>query len=212
MDWSDARQRMVDEQIVARGITDPAVLTALGEVPRHLLVPLEARPEAYDDHPLDLGWGQTISQPYIVALMTERLQVAPGQRVLEIGTGSGYQAALLDRLGAAVFSLELVPPLAERATAVLARLGYDRVRVRCADGYLGWPEEAPFDRVVLTAAPPELPPALLAQLAPGGRLVAPVGTDLQRLVLVERAADGTFSTSHVEWVRFVPMVHGAPAP
>ena len=212
MDWSDARQRMVDEQIVARGITDPAVLTALGEVPRHLLVPLEARPEAYDDHPLDLGWGQTISQPYIVALMTERLQVAPGQRVLEIGTGSGYQAALLDRLGAEVFSLELVPPLAERAAAVLARLGYHRVRVRCADGYLGWPEEAPFDRVVLTAAPPELPPALLAQLAPGGRLVAPVGTDLQRLVLVERAADGTLSTSHVEWVRFVPMVHGAPAP
>jgi protein-L-isoaspartate(D-aspartate) O-methyltransferase len=203
---------MVDEQIVARGITDPAVLAALGDVPRHLLVPLEARPEAYDDHPLDLGWGQTISQPYIVALMTERLQVAPGQRVLEIGTGSGYQAALLDRLGAAVFSLELVPPLAERATAVLARLAYDRVRVRCADGYLGWPEEAPFDRVVLTAAPPELPPALLAQLAPGGRLVAPVGTDLQRLVLVERAADGTLSTSHVEWVRFVPMVHGAPAP
>ena len=212
MDWSDARQRMVDEQIVARGITDPAGLTALGEVPRHLLVPLDARPEAYDDHPLDLGWGQTISQPYIVALMTERLQVAPGQRVLEIGTGSGYQAALLDRLGAEVFSLELVPPLAERAAAVLARLGYHRVRVRCADGYLGWPEEAPFDRVVLTAAPPELPPALLAQLAPGGRLVAPVGTDLQRLVLVERAADGTLSTSHVEWVRFVPMVHGAPAP
>ena len=210
MDWTAARQRMVDEQLAARGITDARVLAAMREVPRHELIPAADRGLAYGDQPVDIGLGQTISQPYIVALMTELLQVSPGHKVLEIGTGSGYQAAVLDALGARVFSMEIVLPLCKRAEKDLARLGHGRVQVRCGDGYQGWPEEAPFDRVVLTAAPPELPTALLDQLGRGGRLVAPVGTDTQRLVLVERLDDGTLRQRPVEWVRFVPMVHGAP--
>jgi protein-L-isoaspartate(D-aspartate) O-methyltransferase len=144
--------------------------------------------------------------------MTALLEVEPTSRVLEIGTGSGYQAAILDRLAAEVYSIELVTPLCERAKKDLARLGHARVQVRCGDGYHGWPEAAPFDRIVLTAAPPEVPQALLDQLKPGGRLVAPVGTDVQQLVVVTRAADGSYATALHDWVRFVPMRHGGGAP
>jgi len=207
VDWSAARERMVREQIVARGIADPRVVAALQAEPRHEYVPVDERPQAYADRPLAIGYDQTISQPYIVALMSEALEVGPTHRVLEIGTGSGYQAAILDRLGAEVYSIEIVTPLCERARKDLARLGHARVRVRCGDGYAGWPEAGPFDRIVLTAAPPEVPRALLDQLAPDGRLVAPVGVDTQHLVLLTRGADGRFLSRILEWVRFVPMVH-----
>jgi protein-L-isoaspartate(D-aspartate) O-methyltransferase len=202
-----ARARMVDDQIAARGITDPAVLRAMRTVPRHEFVPPPVREDAYADRPLSIGHGQTISQPYIVALMTELAAVKPGDRVLEIGTGSGYQAAILAELGARVHSIEIVEPLARSAAETLRRLGYDRVEVRHGDGYRGWPEAAPFAAIVATAAPPDVPPALLAQLAPGGRLVIPVGTGEQELRLLVRTPTGV-ETRRVVPVRFVPMVGG----
>jgi protein-L-isoaspartate(D-aspartate) O-methyltransferase len=198
------RARMVDEQIAARGVRDPAVLAAMRRVPRHEFVPEAARPAAYADRPLPLGEEQTISQPYIVALMTELAAVGPGARVLEVGTGSGYQAAVLAALGAEVYTIEIVPSLARSARATLGRLGYTNVHAREGDGYRGWPDAAPFDAIVVTAAPPEVPPALLAQLAPGGRLVIPVGTAQQELQVHERTADG-FRVRSVLPVRFVPM-------
>src|SRR6185295_7743108 len=151
------RQAMVEQQIARRGVTDGAVLAAMSAVPRHLFVPADERAAAYADQPLPIGHDQTISQPYIVALMTSLLQVGPGSRVLEIGTGSGYQAAVLAQMGARVWSVEIVAPLGEQARATLAHLGYDRVQVRIGDGYQGWPEAAPFDAIILTAAPPTLP-------------------------------------------------------
>lgn len=202
-----ARVRMVEEQIAARGVADPAVLRAMGAVPRHEFVPAGVRDEAYADRPLPIGHGQTISQPYIVALMTELAAVKPGDRVLEIGTGSGYQAAILAELGAEVYSIEIVEPLARRASETLRRLGYGGVHVRHGDGTRGWPDAAPFVAIVATAAPAEVPPALLAQLAPGGRLVIPVGTDEQELRLLVRTASGV-ETRRVVPVRFVPMVGG----
>jgi protein-L-isoaspartate(D-aspartate) O-methyltransferase len=202
-----ARARMVAEQIAARGITDPAVLRAMRTVPRHEFVPDDVAADAYADRPLSIGHGQTISQPYIVALMTELAAVKPGDRVLEIGTGSGYQTAVLAELGARVHSIEIVEPLARSAARTLRRLGYDRVEVRHGDGYRGWPEAAPFAAIVVTAAPPEVPPALLEQLAPGGRLVIPVGTGDQELRVLVRTASG-IETRHVAPVRFVPMVSG----
>ena len=202
-----ARARMVEEQIAARGVADPAVLRAMGAVPRHEFVPAGVRDEAYADRPLPIGHRQTISQPYIVALMTELAAVKPGDRVLEIGTGSGYQAAILAELGAEVYSIEIVEPLARRASETLRRLGYGRVHVRHGDGTRGWPDAAPFVAIVATAAPAEVPPALLAQLAPGGRLVIPVGTDEQELRLLVRTASG-IETRRVVPVRFVPMVGG----
>ena len=198
---------MVEEQIAARGVSDRAVLRAMGAVPRHEFVPAGVRPGAYADRPLPIGHGQTISQPYIVALMTELAAVKPGDRVLEIGTGSGYQAAILAELGAEVYSIEIVEPLARRAAETLRRLGYDRVHVRHGDGTRGWPDAAPFVAIVATAAPAEVPPALIAQLAPGGRLVIPVGTDDQELQLLVRTASG-IETRRVVPVRFVPMVGG----
>ena len=204
-----ARSRMVDDQIVARGIRDPAVLAAMRRVPRHEFVPERWREEAYADHPLPIGEEQTISQPYIVALMTELAAVGPGTRVLEVGTGSGYQAAVLAELGAEVHTIEIVAPLARRARATLERLGYGRVHVRHGDGYRGWPEAAPFAAIVVTAAPPEVPPELLAQLAPGGRLVIPVGTSDQELQVHERTADG-IRIQRVIPVRFVPMTGDGP--
>jgi protein-L-isoaspartate(D-aspartate) O-methyltransferase len=203
------RARMVTEQIAARGVRDAAVLAVMGKVPRHEFVPPRWRSEAYADHPLPIGEGQTISQPYIVALMTELAAVGPGERVLEVGTGSGYQAAVLATLGAEVYSVEIVEPLARSAQATLARLGYDRVHARHGDGYQGWPEAAPFDAIVVTAAPPEVPPALLAQLKPGGRLVIPVGSAEQELQVHERTADGV-RVRRITPVRFVPMVPGRP--
>ncbi len=202
-----ARARMVEHQIAARGVKDQRVLAAMRTVPRHEFVPEPQRPEAHADRPLPIGHGQTISQPYIVALMTELAAVRPGHRVLEIGTGSGYQAAVLAELGADVHSIEIVEPLARDAERTLDRLGYGRVRVRHGDGWRGWPEAAPFQAIVVTAAPPEVPPALLAQLAPGGRLVIPVGTGTQELRVLVRTPSGV-ETRRVVPVRFVPMVGG----
>jgi protein-L-isoaspartate(D-aspartate) O-methyltransferase len=199
------RQQMVAEQIRARGVTSPQVLAAMEQVPRHLFVPESERDQAYEDHPLPIGGGQTISQPYVVALMTALLDLTPRSRVLEIGTGSGYQAAVLSRLAAEVYTIEIVPALGERARDTLARLGYGNVRVRLGDGYRGWPEAAPFDAIVLTAAPHSVPPPLIAQLKPGGRLVVPVGGFDQDLMVLTKAPDGSIKQEKVLPVRFVPM-------
>ena len=201
-----ARMAMVD-LIEARGVRDSATLAAMRSVPRHEFVPPEYRARAYRDSPLPIGWDQTISQPYIVALMTETAGIRPGMKVLEIGTGSGYQAAVLAEIGARVFSIELLEPLATSAAARLARLGYSGVTVRQGNGYLGWPEEAPFDAVIVTAAPEEIPTPLTDQLKPGGRLVIPVGgvRAVQQLLLVTKDADGTLRRRTLIPVRFVPM-------
>ena len=199
----DARARMVQEQIAARGVTDERVLDAMRQVPRHEFVLPAHRERAYDDTPLPIEAEQTISQPYIVALMSELADIQPGDRVLEVGTGSGYQAAVLAQLGAEVLSIEIVEELARTAKARLQRLGYT-VKVRHGDGYAGWPEHAPFDAILVTAAPPSIPPPLEAQLAVGGKLVVPVGEDYQQLVVVERTASG-YERRSVAPVRFVPM-------
>ena len=200
------RARMVDEQIEARGIADPRVLAALRSVPRHEFVPVARRAEAYADHPLPIGHGQTISQPYIVALMTELAAVAPGSVALEVGTGSGYQAAVLAACGAEVYSIEIVDPLAQRAKRDLARLGYAKVHVRSGDGYQGWPEHAPFDAILVTAAAPRVPPALLEQLRVGGRLVIPVGeTGRDQTLQVHTRTETGVEVHDVVPVQFVPM-------
>jgi len=201
---SAARSHMVTAQIEARGVGDRRVLDALRSVERHLFVPEAMRPHAYEDRPLPIGHRQTISQPYIVALMTELARVGKGARVLEIGTGSGYQAAVLAVLAKEVYTIEIVEPLAMESKARLARLGYRNVVVRAGDGYRGWPEKAPFDAILVTAAPPEIPAPLLEQLAVGGRLVAPVGEGVQDLVLVEKTSRGLLRRSVLP-VRFVPM-------
>jgi protein-L-isoaspartate(D-aspartate) O-methyltransferase len=202
------RETMVREQIEDRGIRDPDVLRVMRSTPRHLFVPQSLRVRAYEDTPLPIGHGQTISQPYIVAFMTEKLDVGREDKVLEIGTGSGYQAAVLSPLVKQVYSMEIVPELAQSAKETLSRYGYKNVQVRLGDGYQGWPEEAPFDRIILTAAPPEVPQALLEQLKRGGKLLAPVGRTVfsQELVLVEKLADGKIRRRAVLPVRFVPMV------
>jgi protein-L-isoaspartate(D-aspartate) O-methyltransferase len=203
-DFAAARERMVREQIEARGVSDPRTLAALRAVARHLFVPPAQVPSAYDDRPLPIGHEQTISQPYIVAFMTEALELQGGDKVLEVGTGSGYQAAVLAAAGARVHTIEIVAPLAEEARARLARLGYTNVEVRAGDGYLGWPEAAPFDAIVITAAAPRIPEPLKAQLKDGGRLVMPLGDEAQELVLVTRAG-ATFAERRLMPVRFVPM-------
>ncbi|HUH03766.1 MAG TPA: protein-L-isoaspartate(D-aspartate) O-methyltransferase [Kofleriaceae bacterium] len=201
----ELRRRMVAEQIEARGVRDPRVLEALGEVPRHEFIPdTGLRSRAYQDQPQPIGHGQTISQPYVVAAMTELAGVGEGDRVLEIGTGSGYQAAVLAALGADVYSIEIVEPLAEWAAAALARTGYGAVQLRVGDGYQGWPEVAPFAAIVVTAAPPYVPAPLRQQLAVGGRLIIPVGADYQELKVITRTEDG-FTERTVFPVRFVPM-------
>lgn len=199
-----ARERMVREQLQARDIRDPLTLAALREVPRHAFVPASWRAHAYDDTPLPIGHEQTISQPYIVALMTQTLGLRGGERVLEVGTGSGYQAAVLGRIAAHVFSIEIVTPLAERARTDLAQLGYANVHVRAGDGYQGWPEEAPFDAIIVTAAAPRIPEPLKAQLRDGGRLVIPVGDTFQELKVLTRRGE-RFEERTVAPVRFVPM-------
>lgn len=206
--YRDAREAMVKEQLErpGRDISDPRVLAAMRAVPRHELVPENVRPLAYADRPLPIGYQQTISQPFIVAFMTEQLQPEALDRVLEIGTGSGYQAAVLAELVDEVYTIEIVEPLAHRATADLARLGYDNIHVRAGDGYLGWPEAAPFDAIIVTCAPEDIPTPLVEQLAEGGRMIIPVGPvgGVQELVLLEKR-DGKMKQREVMAVRFVPM-------
>jgi protein-L-isoaspartate(D-aspartate) O-methyltransferase len=204
-DWAALRRQMVAEQLRARDIRDPRVLAAMERVPRHLLVPEEVRAEAYEDHPLPIGHGQTISQPYIVAFMSEALDVQPDHRVLEIGTGSGYQAAVLAELAREVYTMEIVEPLAESARRALETMKYTNVHVRAGNGYLGWPEHAPYDRIIVTAAPEEVPPALVEQLKVGGIMAIPVGSGMmQELRILRRTADG-METLRTLPVRFVPM-------
>jgi len=200
-----ARQRMVEQQLRARGVEDRRVLSAMAQVPRHLFVPEDVRDRAYSDHPLPIGEGQTISQPYIVGLMTQLLGIKPGDRILEIGTGSGYQAAVLARVASEVYTIEIVRPLGEQAGRTLSRLGYANIHTRIGDGYKGWPEAAPFDGIIVTAAPPEVPQPLLDQLAVGGNLVAPVGDSWQDLKVYTKQKDGSFRQRRVLPVRFVPM-------
>ena len=207
-EYEIARFHMVQEQIQARGIRNTAILEAMRSTPRHLFVPALYRVMAYGDYPLPIACGQTISQPYVVALMTELLDPRPGDRVLEVGTGSGYQAAILSRIVKEVYSIEIVPELARNSAALLKQLGYRNVFVREGDGYKGWPERAPFDRIIVTAAPLEVPKALTDQLKAGGKLVAPVGENVQQLVVVEKRRDGSLKRTATIPVRFVPMVPG----
>ena len=199
---------MVREQIQDRGVTDQGVIGAMLAVPRHEFVPSDLRGLAYSDRPLPIGEGQTISQPYIVALMTELLELRPGNTVLEVGTGSGYQAAVATQLAASVFTIEILPGLAEQAARRLRDLGYSDVVTREGDGYYGWPDRAPFDGIVVTAAAGHIPPPLVEQLEPGGRMVIPVGGQfqVQQLVLVEKRPDGSVTTRSLVPVRFVPLV------
>ncbi|HEY7369501.1 MAG TPA: protein-L-isoaspartate(D-aspartate) O-methyltransferase [Thermoanaerobaculia bacterium] len=209
------RARMVETQIAARGVRDPRVLDAMRTVPRHLFVGPELRAKAYEDHPLPIPGNQTISQPYIVALMTELLELSPNDRVLEIGTGSGYQSAVLSRLCREVYTIEIVPELARESRERLTQLGYENVEAREGDGYRGWPEKAPFDGIIVTAAPPRIPQPLLDQLAVGGRMVIPVGDYLQELKVFTREADGRITQRDIIPVRFVPMtgeIEKTPAP
>jgi protein-L-isoaspartate(D-aspartate) O-methyltransferase len=206
-DWSAERDRMVEEQLRVRGIVDPRVLDAMRTVPRHAFVPDELQARAYEDTPLPIGHMQTISQPYIVALMSELASLEPTSRVLEVGTGCGYQAAVLATLAREVVSLEIVDALARDAAARLARLGYANVRVRHDDGHRGAPDAAPFDAVLVAAAPDTVPPALLEQLAPGGRLVVPVG-GLEQELRIYRRADGGIAMERICGVAFVPMTGG----
>ncbi len=198
------------QNIVRYGVRDSATLDAMARVPRHEFVPPEHRAQAYEDHPLPIGLGQTISQPYIVAYMTEMLELRPGIKVLEVGTGSGYQAAVLDAVGCEVFTVEIYEALARSARDRLQRLGFTRVTTRHADGHFGWSEEAPFDAIIVTAAAGFIPPALVEQLRPGGRMMIPVGNPLgvQNLILVTKNEEGDVRTRAVLPVRFVPMVSG----
>ncbi len=217
-DRADERRRMVEtieayarlpDSGVAGGRLDARVLDAMRAVPRHEFVPEGVSHLAYADSPLPIGLGQTISQPYIVALMTHLMQVKPGDRVLEIGTGSGYQAAVLARLAREVYSVEIVAELGTRAAATLSRLGYANVVTRVGDGYQGWEEHAPYDGIMVTAAPDHVPAALVAQLKPGARLVIPVGALHQDLMVIAKGADGTTTSTTVIPVRFVPLLRGS---
>lgn len=206
--YESLRERMVTEQIEARGIHTPAVLVAMRTVPRHLFVAPALAWQAYSDHPLPIGGGQTISQPAVVALMTDLLDVQRPDHVLEIGTGSGYQAAVLSLLAAKVYTIEIIPSLGQEAAKRLQTLGYANVEVRIGNGYAGWRERAPFDKIVLTAAPPEVPQALIDQLKAGGKLVAPVGPSIgtQELIVLDKSRSGRISQRRVIPVAFVPMV------
>ena len=202
-----ARRRMVAHNLQGRDISDKSVLKAMSEVPRHLFVPQSLRNKAYADHPLPIGKGQTISQPYVVAMMTQAVSLKPGDRVLEIGTGSGYQAAVLAVMVGEVYTIEIIPSLAESAAKKLKELGYDNVFVMAGDGFFGWPEHAPFDAIIVTAAAEKIPVRLIEQLGIGGRLIMPVGPveTSQRLTLVTKRMDGRLIYQVREGVRFVPM-------
>ena len=202
------RKLMIKNQLQSRGIRDDAVLEVMRSVERHNFVPENYRDRAYSDGPLPIGHGQTISQPYIVAFMTEQLQVSSQHKILEIGTGSGYQAAILGELAKHVFTIEIIPELAEAAKNILNHLSYKNITVRAGDGYKGWPEEAPFERIMVTAAPTEIPQTLIDQLAPGGRMILPVGAQflVQYLWVIEKDDQGTVTKEKILPVRFVPMV------
>lgn len=205
--WAQERLDMVASQIVRRGVRDQAVLDALRAVPRHRFVPDDLKDHAYSDRPLPIGHGQTISQPYIVAVMTEMLQLQPNHIVLEVGTGSGYQAAILAEIVQHVYSIEIIDPLRDRAERLLTALATDRVTAKTGDGYYGWPEHGPYDAIIVTAAASHIPPPLIEQLKPGGRMVIPVGPvfSTQYLMLVEKRSDGTVVKKKVMAVRFVPL-------
>jgi len=203
-DFGRLRERMVREQLQGRDITDARVLAAMLKVPRHEFVPSEFKESSYSDNALPLKLGQTISQPYIVAYMTQALELSGAERVLEIGTGSGYQAAVLAEIVPEVYSVEILPELSEYAETVLTRLGYRNIHIRTGDGYMGWPEQAPFDRIIVTAAPETVPQPLMDQLKVGGRMIVPVGVFEQDLVIYEKQKSGVTSRSTIP-VRFVPM-------
>ena len=204
-DWANqSRTAMVENQIRARGIADTRVLEAMSSVPRHCFVPEAVKKEAYDDRPLPIGNEQTISQPYIVAFMTQALRLQPSDRVLEIGTGSGYQAAVLAQIASEVYTIEILEPLGRSAKALFAKLDYANIHTRIGDGALGWPDQAPFDAIILTAAPPRVPELLADQLKEGGRMILPVGEWYQELMLIEKTEEGTKQTRLIP-VRFVPM-------
>ena len=207
MDFTRLREAMVKRQIMDRGVNDPDVIRAMREVPRHLFVPQKNRAFSYADHPLPIGEGQTISQPYIVAFMTEALKLKPGERVLEIGTGSGYQAAVLAELINEVYSVEIIETLGIRAQKTLGALGYKNIHIKIGDGHKGWPQEAPFDAIIVTCAPEQIPRALVEQLKEGGRMIIPVGRNgaVQKLVRAVKR-EGRLKTEDVMLVRFVPMV------
>jgi protein-L-isoaspartate(D-aspartate) O-methyltransferase len=204
-DYAAQRERMVKEQIVNRGVTEERVLAALRKVPREQFVPENFRDESYTDGPVPIGYDQTISQPYIVAFMTEQLHPQPTDRVLEIGTGSGYQAAILAELVAEVYSIEIVEPLAKAAEGTLQRLGYKNVRVKVGDGYKGWPDHAPFDAIIVTCAPDHVPQPLVDQLKEGGRMIIPVGPRLAQELYLLQKKNGQLRQGAVLEVRFVPM-------
>ena len=204
--WERKASIMVDSQIMARGVSDNHVLNIMRQTPRHEFIPVEQQPNAYMDYPLPIGYEQTISQPYIVGLMTSLLQLKGHEKVLEIGTGSGYQAAVLAPLSNEVFTIEIVKELAERSAKKLKDLGYNNIHVKWGDGYQGWPDEAPFDAVIVTAAPPEVPPKLFEQLKVGGRLVIPVGSIWQELWVITKLEGEIMDKESVIPVRFVPMV------
>ncbi len=206
LDYEAQRRAMVEQQLVERGIADPRVLEAMGAVPRHEFVPRDVMPLAYSDQPLPIGEGQTISQPYMVAIMTEALELTGSERVLEVGAGSGYQAAVLSRLAREVFTIEQNELLARAAAERLKRQGCDNVRVEVGDGTLGWPEHAPYEGIVVTAAAPRIPPPLLEQLAEGGRLVIPVGDERQQELWQVRKQKANISTRVVNYCRFVPLI------
>jgi protein-L-isoaspartate(D-aspartate) O-methyltransferase len=203
--FAKARDAMVATQIIIRGVRDPKTLAAMREIPRHLFVPPRLVKEAYTDRPLPIGHGQTISQPYIVAFMTEALALKGGETVLEVGAGSGYQSAVLSRIAARVFGIEIVEPLAREAKERLAALGYSNIEIRAGDGYAGWPEHAPFDAILVAAAAPRVPEPLKQQLKDGGRLILPVGEHMQELRIVTRRG-ASFDEQSVLAVRFVPMI------
>jgi len=207
-EYPTLRARMVEQQIAARDVSDPSVIDAMRSVPRHRFVPDVPPEPAYADRPLPIGHDQTISQPYIVARMTELVRPTPADRVLEVGTGSGYQAAVLAAIVDSVFTIEIIPELARTARGRLDTLGYDNAVVRTGDGYKGWPERAPFDAIVVTAAPEEIPPPLIEQLAPGGRMIIPVGPTgrTQQLTLITKSDDGEVSRQALSPVRFVPFL------
>jgi protein-L-isoaspartate(D-aspartate) O-methyltransferase len=212
---TERRARMVETQILARGVRNPRVLAAMREVPRHLFVDPSEWDQAYEDHPLPIAGNQTISQPYIVALMTELLDLDPTKKVLEIGTGSGYQSAVLSRLAREVYTIEILPELAHSAAERLKKLGYTNVVVKEGDGYRGWAEHAPFDGIIVTAAPERIPQPLLDQLAPGGRMVIPVGGFFQELKVFSKDKPGKISEETILPVRFVPMtgeIEKTPSP